>query len=57
MTTTTTSTVPKRHVPITFDNGSSNPKQNRTNRPGENMKLYTPPSGKFSNNFQNYGMI
>ncbi|KAJ3660026.1 hypothetical protein Zmor_011682 [Zophobas morio] len=43
----------KRHVPITFDNASG-PKQNRPNRSGDNVKLYTPPSGKFSNNFQNY---
>ncbi|XP_018572063.1 apoptosis inhibitor 5, partial [Anoplophora glabripennis] len=45
----------KRHVPITFDssNGSSS-KHIRSNKSGENVKLYTPPSGKFSNNFQNY---
>lgn len=46
----------KRHVPITFDssNGSSS-KHIRSNKGGDNVKLYTPPSGKFSNNFQNYG--
>lgn len=44
----------KRHVPITFDNGSTTSKQIRPNRSGDNVKLYTPPSGKFSNNFQNY---
>lgn len=46
----------KRHAPITFDssNGSTN-KQTRTSKTTDNMKLYTPPSGKFSNNFQQYG--
>ncbi|KAJ8976700.1 hypothetical protein NQ317_005918 [Molorchus minor] len=56
VTSPTNSTVPqKRHVPITFDssNGSST-KQQRPTRGGDNVKLYTPPSGKFSNNFQNY---
>ncbi|XP_974012.2 apoptosis inhibitor 5 isoform X1 [Tribolium castaneum] len=42
----------KRHVPITFDNGSTGTKQTRPARSGDNVKLYTPPSGKFSNNFQ-----
>ncbi|XP_060530435.1 apoptosis inhibitor 5 [Cylas formicarius] len=42
----------KRHVPITFDSSNgSTAKQNRSNRSGEDRKLYTPPSGKFSNNF------
>ena len=44
----------KRHTPIIFDNTSSN-KHVRSNRPGESVKLYAPPSGKFSNSFQNYG--
>lgn len=52
-----TITAPKRHVPITFEsNGSTPNKQNRSNRPGENQKLYAPPSGKFSNNL-NYGEL
>ncbi|KAJ8912146.1 hypothetical protein NQ315_013195 [Exocentrus adspersus] len=48
----------KRHVPITFDssNGSSS-KHIRPTKSGDNIKLYTPPSGKFSNNFQNYVCI
>ncbi|GJQ65219.1 hypothetical protein Trydic_g7353 [Trypoxylus dichotomus] len=48
-------TTQKRHVPITFEsNGSAATKQSRSNRSGDNIKLYTPPSGKFSNSFQNY---
>ncbi|CAH1098954.1 unnamed protein product, partial [Psylliodes chrysocephalus] len=45
----------KRHVPIHFDssNGSTN-KQIRSNKGNDNVKLYQPPSGKFSNNFQSY---
>lgn len=42
----------KRHAPITFDfdkGGSGNKQRKNT----ENVKIYTPPSGKFSNNFQN----
>lgn len=47
----------KRHVPITFENSGGSPnKQMRTSRTGENIKIYTPPSGKFSNNFS-YGNI
>ncbi|KAG5888038.1 hypothetical protein JTB14_027832 [Gonioctena quinquepunctata] len=44
----------KRHVPIHFEssNGSTN-KQVRSSKGIEN-KLYTPPSGKFSSNFQNF---
>ncbi|KRT81291.1 hypothetical protein AMK59_5550, partial [Oryctes borbonicus] len=45
----------KRHVPITFENnGSAATKQTRSSRSNDNIKLYTPPSGKFSNSFQNY---
>nr|CAI5839449.1 unnamed protein product [Callosobruchus analis] len=46
----------KRHTPIQFDssNGSA-PKHARPTK-GEGIKLYAPPSGKFSNNFQSYGM-
>nr|XP_022899949.1 apoptosis inhibitor 5 [Onthophagus taurus] len=55
--TTEVNVTQKRHVPITFEskNGSAPPyKQGRPNRSGDNVKLYTPPSGKFSNNFQHY---
>ncbi|XP_030767566.1 apoptosis inhibitor 5-A [Sitophilus oryzae] len=43
----------KRHIPITFDssNGTPNSKQGRTNKSGEERKLYAPPSGKFSSGF------
>lgn len=48
----------KRHVPIQFDsNNDSATKQHRPNKGSDGMKLYTPPSGKFSNNFQSYGKI
>lgn len=48
----------KRHKPITFDSNSSgsNSKEPRTNR-SDNVKLYAPPSGKFSNSVQNYGKL
>ncbi|KAF5290551.1 hypothetical protein FQA39_LY14680 [Lamprigera yunnana] len=45
----------KRHVPITFEtNGSGFNKHSRTNKSSDGVQLYTPPSGKFSNNFQNF---
>ncbi|KAK4886572.1 hypothetical protein RN001_002843 [Aquatica leii] len=45
----------KRHVPITFEtNGSTFNKQSRTNKSSDGVQLYTPPSGKFSNSFQNF---
>ncbi|XP_072402399.1 apoptosis inhibitor 5-like [Diabrotica undecimpunctata] len=47
----------KRYAPIDFNsnNGSqTSHKHMRLNKTSENMKLYTPPSGKFSNNFQSY---
>ncbi|CAH0559991.1 unnamed protein product [Brassicogethes aeneus] len=55
--TSPSSGVAKRHIPITFDasNGNgTNTKHVRPNRSGETMKMYQPPSGKFSNNFQSY---
>lgn len=52
----TPTTPQKRHVPITFEsNGAAATKQTRSTRSGDNIKLYIPPSGKFSNSFQNYG--
>lgn len=46
----------KRHVPIQFDSSSdSSTKQQKPNKGSDGMKLYTPPSGKFSNSFQSYG--
>ncbi|XP_023013648.1 apoptosis inhibitor cassowary [Leptinotarsa decemlineata] len=47
----------KRHAPIHFEssNGSTN-KQIRSNKGAEN-KLYTPPSGKFSSNFQSFDRV
>lgn len=42
-------------MPITFENSGGGPnKQTRSSRTGDNIKIYTPPSGKFSNNFS-YG--
>lgn len=47
----------KRHAPITFEssNGTTNPKQARSNKSGEDRKLYAPPSGKFSSTFGRSG--
>lgn len=46
------STSNKRHIPITFDKNdddkASPEKRSRNERPS-NMKMYTPPSGKYSN--------
>lgn len=54
--TETTSGASKRHKPITFSsNGSTSGKQPRPNRSGENLQIYAPPSGKFSNSFHSYG--
>lgn len=49
----TTTPSNKRHVPITFDSNGSGAKQTKPNKSSD-VKIYTPPSGKFSNNFQNY---
>lgn len=50
---------PKRHAPITFEangaNASSSKQSPRSSKSSESVKLYTPPSGKFSNSFQSYG--
>lgn len=42
----------KRHKPITFDNGDSKPSEKRI-RDGDNLKVYTPPSGKYSSKLSN----
>lgn len=43
-------------MPITFEGSGSgsNSKQARTSR-SDNVRLYAPPSGKFSSSVQNYG--
>ncbi|CAG9864478.1 unnamed protein product [Phyllotreta striolata] len=50
-----TTATQKRHVPIHFDssNGATN-KHARPARGTDNVKIYQPPSGKFSNNFQGF---
>ncbi|XP_025836732.1 apoptosis inhibitor 5 [Agrilus planipennis] len=45
----------KRHVPITFESNGASSANKNTKKSSDGMKLYTPPSGKFSNNFQSYG--
>lgn len=44
----------KRHVPITFENSSNGASHQNAKRGGftGDKKIYTPPSGKFSQNFQ-----
>lgn len=42
----------KRHAPITIDFEKNSPAHKQMRRSSENVKIYTPPSGKFSNNFQ-----
>ncbi|KAL1506666.1 hypothetical protein ABEB36_005990 [Hypothenemus hampei] len=50
----TTSGAIKRHVPITFDStNGTNTKQVRSTKPGEDRRIYQPPTGKFSNTFGN----
>lgn len=46
----------KRHIPITFDGDSNKGMKQLKNSRGDNLRLYQPPSGKFSNNsnFQSY---
>lgn len=43
----------KRHAPITIDFEKNAPAHKQMRKSSENVKIYTPPSGKFSNNFQN----
>ncbi|CAH1969702.1 unnamed protein product [Acanthoscelides obtectus] len=50
------SSVPqKRHTPIHFESSNGSAPKNARPSKGEGIKLYAPPSGKFSNNFQSYG--
>ncbi|XP_063530539.1 apoptosis inhibitor 5 [Cydia strobilella] len=47
---------PKRHRPITFDNGEEKSSPEKRARSGErNQKMYTPPSGKYSSRLQQRG--
>ncbi|XP_068627743.1 apoptosis inhibitor 5 [Battus philenor] len=47
---------PKRHRPITFDNGDKNESPEKRPRSGDrNLKMYTPPSGKYSSRLNNSG--
>ncbi|XP_063636270.1 apoptosis inhibitor 5 [Cydia splendana] len=47
---------PKRHRPITFDNGEEKSSPEKRARSGErNQKMYTPPSGKYSSRLNNSG--
>ncbi|XP_047522578.1 apoptosis inhibitor 5 [Pieris napi] len=42
----------KRHRPITFDNGEKKESPEKRSRSGDrNIKMYTPPSGKYSSRF------
>ncbi|KAJ0179391.1 hypothetical protein K1T71_005103 [Dendrolimus kikuchii] len=46
----------KRHRPITFDNGDEKESPEKRSRSGDrNMKMYTPPSGKYSSRLNNTG--
>ncbi|KAJ2950592.1 hypothetical protein O0L34_g8843 [Tuta absoluta] len=46
----------KRHRPITFGNGEEKSSPEKRARSGDrNMKMYTPPSGKYSSRFNNGG--
>lgn len=46
----------KRHRPITFDNGEKNELPEKKSRSGDrNLKMYTPPSGKYSSRLNNSG--
>ncbi|XP_026765050.1 apoptosis inhibitor 5 [Galleria mellonella] len=46
----------KRHRPITFDNGDSKGSPEKRSRSGDrNLKMYTPPSGKYSSRLNNSG--
>lgn len=46
----------KRHKPIKFDNGDEKESPEKRARSGErNMKMYTPPSGKYSSRITNEG--
>ncbi|KAL4714384.1 hypothetical protein ACJJTC_017679 [Scirpophaga incertulas] len=46
----------KRHQPITFDNGEEKESPEKRARSGDrNIKMYTPPSGKYSSRISNTG--
>ncbi|KAI5641129.1 apoptosis inhibitory protein 5 (API5) domain-containing protein [Phthorimaea operculella] len=46
----------KRHRPITFGNGEEKSSPEKRARSGDrNLKMYTPPSGKYSSRFNNGG--
>ncbi|CAG9792035.1 unnamed protein product [Diatraea saccharalis] len=46
----------KRHQPITFDNGEEKSAPEKRARSGDrNLKMYTPPSGKYSSRLNNTG--
>ncbi|OWR43175.1 Apoptosis inhibitor 5 [Danaus plexippus plexippus] len=46
----------KRHRPITFDNGEKKESPEKRSRSGDgNVKMYTPPSGKYSSRLSNSG--
>ncbi|CAH2062846.1 unnamed protein product, partial [Iphiclides podalirius] len=50
------STGQKRHLPITFDNGEKKESPEKRSRSGDrNLKMYTPPSGKYSSRLNNSG--
>lgn len=42
----------KRHTPITFEDGSSRPKQKKILK--ESKELYIPPGGKYSNKLSSF---
>lgn len=44
----------KRHRPITFNNEKGSPEK-RSRSGDRNMKMYTPPSGKYSSRLNNSG--
>ncbi|XP_063989229.1 apoptosis inhibitor 5 [Diachasmimorpha longicaudata] len=52
-----TSSIQKRHTPITYGNGGGPPKRHKDDKPGGKREIYTPPSGKYSANISsgNYG--
>lgn len=45
----------KRHAPITFGSKSNDGgDETKKSRNGSDQRVYTPPSGKYSNKVQNY---
>lgn len=43
----------KRHRPITFGNGEQKSPEKRSRSGDRNLKMYTPPSGKYSSRLNN----